>query len=71
MSDDPMTTCENCDGEGGFDYVATTWLDGGQRYVDGWVECPACGGSGWVYGDEPQQLTEDDLVERTEDLKQI
>jgi DnaJ-class molecular chaperone len=59
-----MTTCENCDGQGGFDYVTTTWLDHSERYVDGWVECPACGGTGLVCG-EPQPLSEDDLIERS------
>jgi hypothetical protein len=59
-----MTPCENCDGKGGFDYTGTVWLDHSGHYADGWVECPACGGTGWVCG-EPQQLTEDDLIERS------
>jgi DnaJ-class molecular chaperone len=58
-----MNTCENCDGEGGFDYVTTTWLDHSGWYVNGWVECPTCGGTGWVDG-EPPQLTMEEVCER-------
>lgn len=47
-----LQTCENCGGDGGF------------AEEEAWVECPACGGSGWVRGcAEP--LTLEDLDRRT------
>jgi hypothetical protein len=48
-----METCDNCGGEGGFYYSwPASWDDpyGGES----WEDCPACHGSGWVYGCAPQ-----------------
>lgn len=58
-----MNTCEYCGGEGGFVEVIRGW-----RYDEDYerqVDCPACGGSGWVYVD-PEQLDMDEAFEPLE-----
>lgn len=61
-----MNTCENCDGEGGFVEIVQSW----NYYEDTerWTDCPACGGSGMVYGDPPQ-LEMDEAFEPVEDKR--
>jgi hypothetical protein len=50
-------TCENCDGDGG--YAVATW----PSYADEerWVECPQCGGLGYVRG-EGKPITEHQAI---------
>jgi hypothetical protein len=64
-----MATCENCGGEGGWTHTdyGSRWDDYACDCEEIWEPCPDCGGTGLVYGDEPQQLSEDDLIERSED----
>lgn len=52
-----MTICENCEGEGGWASIFVNWY--GEADEERWVECPACGGSGWVYADPPQLTMEE------------
>jgi hypothetical protein len=40
-SDTPMDACQNCGDDGGFVIII-------DDYRERWVDCPACGGSGWV-----------------------
>jgi hypothetical protein len=66
-----MTTCENCNGEGGWGYTVygSRWDDYACDCEEYWEPCPDCGGTGWVYSDDQlQQLNEVDLIERTEDI---
>jgi hypothetical protein len=57
----PLRTCENCDGEGGYEtatFPPSKWDDptpGGE-----WIACKYCDGLGWEEG-EPLPLAEDDL----------
>ena len=50
------TTCENCDGEGGWEIT----FGDGYSEESRWQVCPQCNGSGRVYG-EGEPITIDDL----------
>lgn len=51
-----MTTCENCDGEGGI----FSWMTRYDGDYGKWDNCPQCNGSGWARG-EGDPIDIDDL----------
>lgn len=55
-----MVTCENCDGDGGFEVTVMVSKWGDCSEASKWIDCPQCNGSGWARG-EGEPITMDDL----------
>jgi hypothetical protein len=58
--DVPLRTCENCEGQGGWEapILPIKWDD--PTPACEWIVCKYCGGSGWEEG-EPEPIEQDEL----------